>query len=72
MLRQAVQSAAADDGGAEVACQYYIRFERENGTLSDLDNAHRKVDSRLAKVSKRKEKVSFILNYVLLNIAIIY
>ena len=65
-MRQAVQSAAADDGGAEIACQYYIRFERENGTLADLDNAQRIVDSRLAKVLKRKEHVRYV-NMVIIN-----
>jgi len=57
VLHQAVQSAAADDGSAESACFYLLRFEREHGSLADLDDAVRKTDARLAKVAKRKDKV---------------
>ena len=57
VLRRAVQSCAADDGAAEMACAHYVRFERENGNLEDLDDAMKKVEGRLAKVQKRKDKV---------------
>ncbi|CAK8690689.1 unnamed protein product [Clavelina lepadiformis] len=58
VLRHAAQSSAADDGSAESACLYLIQFERENGTLDELDDAMKKVESRLSKVQKRKEKVA--------------
>ena len=58
VLRRAVQSSAADDGSAEIACSHYVKFERENGSLEDLDDAMKKVEGRLAKVQKRKEKVN--------------
>ena len=58
VLRRAVQSCAADDGAAEMACAHFVRFERENGTLESLDDAQKKVDARLAKVQKRKDKAA--------------
>nr|XP_002121273.1 squamous cell carcinoma antigen recognized by T-cells 3 [Ciona intestinalis] len=57
VLRHAVQSSAADDGSAESACEFLIRFERENGSLSDLDESIKKVEGRMSKVIKRREKL---------------
>lgn len=68
VLRRAVQLSAADDGAAELACEHYVRFERENGNLEELDEALKKVEARLAKVHKRKEKVSFGLIFVKVEI----
>nr|CAB3265871.1 squamous cell carcinoma antigen recognized by T-cells 3 [Phallusia mammillata] len=58
VLRKALQSTAADDGSAESAASHLIQFEREFGSLEDLEDATRKVEGRMAKVAKRKEKVA--------------
>lgn len=66
-MRKALQCTAADDGSAESAASRLIQFEREFGTLDELDDATRKVEGRLAKVAKRKEKVRLVLVQILFD-----